>query len=135
MEYFEGTPIPTSIVPLGILMLAFYGGTLYRVNLLGIEWHAIALLYPRRSSTVSWRAVDMEQPKGDKVLPPVMRPSGNCSPLTCFMSTKIATASSTVVKGSVGDGPAPWAAATTRTGHHPAPATAMAIAGDRHAVT
>src|SRR2546425_3930827 len=43
----------------------------------------------------------MEQPKGDKVLPPVMRPSGNCSPLTCFMSTKIATASSTVVKGSV----------------------------------
>jgi CDP-diacylglycerol--serine O-phosphatidyltransferase len=45
VEYFEGTPIPTSIVPLGILMLAFYGGTLYRVNLLGIEWHAIALLY------------------------------------------------------------------------------------------
>jgi len=45
VEYFEGTPIPTSIVPLGISMLAFYGGTLYRVNLFGIEWHAIALLY------------------------------------------------------------------------------------------
>ena len=45
VEYFEGTPIPTSIVPLSVLMLAFYGGTLYRVNLLGVEWHAIALLF------------------------------------------------------------------------------------------
>jgi CDP-diacylglycerol--serine O-phosphatidyltransferase len=45
VEYFEGTPIPTSIVPLGVLMLAFYGGSLYRVNLLGVEWHAIALLF------------------------------------------------------------------------------------------
>jgi CDP-diacylglycerol---serine O-phosphatidyltransferase len=45
VEHFEGTPIPTSIVPLGILMLAFHGGHLYRVNLLGVEWHAIALLF------------------------------------------------------------------------------------------
>jgi CDP-diacylglycerol---serine O-phosphatidyltransferase len=40
VEYFKGTPIPMSIVPLGILMLA-----LYRVNLLGVEWHMIALLF------------------------------------------------------------------------------------------
>src|SRR5207237_9669676 len=39
VEYFEGTPIPTSIVPLGVLMLAFHRGSLYRVTLLGIEWH------------------------------------------------------------------------------------------------
>jgi len=45
VEYFEGTPIPTSIVPLGILILAFYGGSLYRVSLLGVEWHAVALLF------------------------------------------------------------------------------------------
>jgi CDP-diacylglycerol--serine O-phosphatidyltransferase len=45
VEYFEGTPIPTSIVPLGLLMLAFYGGHLYRVTLLGVEWHLIALLF------------------------------------------------------------------------------------------
>jgi CDP-diacylglycerol---serine O-phosphatidyltransferase len=45
VEYFEGTPIPTSIIPLGVLMLAFYGGTLFRVSLLGVEWHAIALLF------------------------------------------------------------------------------------------
>ena len=45
VEYFEGTPIPTSVVPLGLLMLAFYGGSLYRVSLLGVEWHAVALLF------------------------------------------------------------------------------------------
>ena len=45
VEYFEGTPIPTSIVSLSVLMLAFYRGTLYRVNLFGVEWHAIALLF------------------------------------------------------------------------------------------
>src|SRR5438105_12987860 len=45
VEFFEGTPIPTSIVPLGVLMLAFHGGHLYRVTLLGVEWHGIALLF------------------------------------------------------------------------------------------
>ena len=45
VEYFEGTPIPTSIVPLGVLMLAFCAGHLYRVHLLGVEWHGIALLF------------------------------------------------------------------------------------------
>ena len=45
VEFFEGTPIPTSIVPLGILMLAFHSGHLYRVTLLGVEWHLIALLF------------------------------------------------------------------------------------------
>jgi CDP-diacylglycerol--serine O-phosphatidyltransferase len=45
VDYFEGTPIPTSIVPLGISMLAFYSGHLYRVTLLGVEWHGIALLF------------------------------------------------------------------------------------------
>jgi CDP-diacylglycerol---serine O-phosphatidyltransferase len=45
VEYFEGTPIPTSIVPLGLLMLAFHGGHLYRVELLGVQWHLIALLF------------------------------------------------------------------------------------------
>jgi CDP-diacylglycerol---serine O-phosphatidyltransferase len=45
VEYFEGTPIPTSVVPLGLLMLAFHRGDLYRVTWLGVEWHAIALLF------------------------------------------------------------------------------------------
>jgi CDP-diacylglycerol---serine O-phosphatidyltransferase len=45
VEYFEGTPIPTSVVPLGLLMLAFYGGNLYRVEVLGVTFHAVALVF------------------------------------------------------------------------------------------
>jgi CDP-diacylglycerol---serine O-phosphatidyltransferase len=45
VTYFEGTPIPTTIVPLGALMLAFYRDNLYRGELLGITWHAIALVF------------------------------------------------------------------------------------------
>jgi CDP-diacylglycerol--serine O-phosphatidyltransferase len=43
VEYFEGTPIPTSVVPLGILMVAFYAGNLYRMELLGVALHAVTL--------------------------------------------------------------------------------------------
>jgi CDP-diacylglycerol--serine O-phosphatidyltransferase len=45
VEYFEGTPIPTSVVPLGLLMLAFYTGNLYPLELAGVTGHAIALLF------------------------------------------------------------------------------------------
>ena len=45
VEFFEGTPIPTSIVPLGLVMLAFHTGHLGRVTLFGVEWHVIALLF------------------------------------------------------------------------------------------
>jgi CDP-diacylglycerol---serine O-phosphatidyltransferase len=45
VTYFEGTPIPTTIVPLGALMLAFYRDNLYRGELLGMTWHAIALVF------------------------------------------------------------------------------------------
>jgi CDP-diacylglycerol--serine O-phosphatidyltransferase len=45
VEFFEGTPIPTSIVPLGVLMLTFHSGHLNRMTLLGVEWHLIALLF------------------------------------------------------------------------------------------
>jgi CDP-diacylglycerol--serine O-phosphatidyltransferase len=45
VEYFEGTPIPTSVVPLGLLVLAFYTGNLYRVELPGVTFHVIALVF------------------------------------------------------------------------------------------
>ena len=45
VTYFEGTPIPTTIVPLGALTLAFYRDDLFRGELLGITWHPIALLF------------------------------------------------------------------------------------------
>ena len=45
VPYFEGTPIPTSIVPLGLLMLAFHQDALYPVRLLGAELHLPVLLF------------------------------------------------------------------------------------------
>ena len=45
VAYFEGTPIPTSVVPLAILMLAFHRGTLYPAELGGVGWHWISALF------------------------------------------------------------------------------------------
>ena len=45
VAYFEGTPIPTSIVPLGLLMLAFHLDTLLPVRLLGLEVHLMTLVF------------------------------------------------------------------------------------------
>ena len=45
VAYFEGTPIPTSIVPLGILMLAFHRGTLYPVRIFGLDFHLVSLVF------------------------------------------------------------------------------------------
>jgi CDP-diacylglycerol--serine O-phosphatidyltransferase len=45
VEYFEGTPIPTSIVPLGVLVWAFARGDLYPVQVLGFEFHLPAALF------------------------------------------------------------------------------------------
>jgi CDP-diacylglycerol--serine O-phosphatidyltransferase len=45
VSYFEGTPIPTSIVPLGIVMLAFWYGNLFRVHVLGVDVHALSAVF------------------------------------------------------------------------------------------
>ena len=45
VTYFEGAPIPTSIVPLGILVLAFRKGWLLPVHVAGLQLHAITLLF------------------------------------------------------------------------------------------
>jgi CDP-diacylglycerol---serine O-phosphatidyltransferase len=45
VSYFEGTPIPSSILPLAILMLAFHRATLAPVRLLGLELHLVALVF------------------------------------------------------------------------------------------
>ena len=45
VTYFEGTPIPTSIVPLGILMIAFHRAALYPVRIFGLEFHLVTLVF------------------------------------------------------------------------------------------
>jgi CDP-diacylglycerol---serine O-phosphatidyltransferase len=43
VKYFEGTPIPTSVVPLGLLMLAFSRADLLPVEVAGVRLHLTAL--------------------------------------------------------------------------------------------
>jgi len=45
VEYFEGTPIPTSVVPLGLLMLLFHRGNLYPARLFGLDFHLPVALF------------------------------------------------------------------------------------------
>jgi CDP-diacylglycerol--serine O-phosphatidyltransferase len=62
VEYFEGTPIPTSVVPLGLLMLAFYGGSLYRVEVFGVTFHAIALVFPASGALMISKTLRIPKP-------------------------------------------------------------------------
>jgi CDP-diacylglycerol---serine O-phosphatidyltransferase len=45
VEYFEGTPIPTSVFVVALLMLAFYYGNFLPVNLAGARLDLVALLF------------------------------------------------------------------------------------------
>jgi CDP-diacylglycerol--serine O-phosphatidyltransferase len=45
VKYFEGTPIPTSIVPLGLLLLAYREDLLLPVRPFGFELHFVSLLF------------------------------------------------------------------------------------------
>ncbi len=45
VAYFEGTPIPTSVVPLGLALAAFHHGDLYPVMVLGVAFHLPVLLF------------------------------------------------------------------------------------------
>lgn len=45
VKYFEGTPIPTSVVPLGLALAAFRYGNLYPVTFLGAPLHLPVLLF------------------------------------------------------------------------------------------
>ena len=45
VSYFEGTTIPTSVVPLALLMLAFQRDALLPVSVLGAELHLVVLLF------------------------------------------------------------------------------------------
>ena len=45
VDHFEGTPIPTSIVPLALVMVAFHHGNLYPLRIFGTTVHAVTLLF------------------------------------------------------------------------------------------
>ena len=45
VKYFEGTPIPTSVVPLALLMIAFHHRNLFPTTILGVEFHLLTLAF------------------------------------------------------------------------------------------
>ena len=45
VPYYEGTPIPTSIIPLAVLMAAFHWDRLLPVAIAGVRFHLVALLF------------------------------------------------------------------------------------------
>ena len=62
VRYFEGTPIPTSVVPLGLLMAAFYRGNLYPVRMLGAEIHLVVLLFLLSGSLMISKTLRIPKP-------------------------------------------------------------------------
>ena len=61
VEYFEGTPIPTSVVPLGLVMLAFACGQLFRVDA-GIAFHLPSLLFLLSGSLMISKTLHVPKP-------------------------------------------------------------------------
>ena len=62
VEYFEGTPIPTSVIPLGILVLAFYAGNLFPLHILGMTLHAVVLLFLLSGSLMISKTLRIPKP-------------------------------------------------------------------------
>jgi CDP-diacylglycerol--serine O-phosphatidyltransferase len=62
VRYFEGTPIPTGIVPLGILLLVSHLGRLSTVTVLGLELHLVSLLFFLSGSLMISRTIRIPKP-------------------------------------------------------------------------
>ena len=62
VTHFEGTPIPTSVIPLGLLVLAFHRETLYPVRVFGVEVHLVALLFLVSGSLMISRTLKVPKP-------------------------------------------------------------------------
>jgi len=45
VRHFEGTPIPTSVIPLFLLLIAYHYDRLFPVDVLGISFHLTTLLF------------------------------------------------------------------------------------------
>jgi CDP-diacylglycerol--serine O-phosphatidyltransferase len=62
VTYFEGTPVPTSLIPLGLLMLAFHQGTLLLVHWLGVSFHLLALVFVLSGSLMISKTLRIPKP-------------------------------------------------------------------------
>jgi CDP-diacylglycerol---serine O-phosphatidyltransferase len=62
VKYFEGMPIPTSVVPLAILLLAFRAGSLYPLSLGRFELHLVSLVFLVSGSLMISKTVHIPKP-------------------------------------------------------------------------
>ncbi len=62
VSYFEGTPVPTSLIPLALLMLAFRQGALFPVRWLGVNFHLVALLFVLSGSLMISKTLRIPKP-------------------------------------------------------------------------
>lgn len=62
VRYFEGTPIPTSVVPLGLLLLAFHRNALYPIMVGGLELHLVSLLFLLSGSMMISKTLKVPKP-------------------------------------------------------------------------
>jgi CDP-diacylglycerol---serine O-phosphatidyltransferase len=62
VTHFEGTPIPTSVVPLAVLMFAFRRGTLYPVHWLGVDVHLVVLVFLLSGSLMISKTLKIPKP-------------------------------------------------------------------------
>jgi CDP-diacylglycerol--serine O-phosphatidyltransferase len=62
VSYFEGTPIPSSIIPLGLLLFAFRRGHLLPVQFLGLRLHLVSLLFVLSGSLMISKTIHIPKP-------------------------------------------------------------------------
>ena len=62
VRYFEGTPIPSSVVPLAILIIAFHAGNLFPLQLLHVRLHLIVLLFLLSGSLMISKTIRIPKP-------------------------------------------------------------------------
>ncbi|HMH76982.1 MAG TPA: CDP-diacylglycerol--serine O-phosphatidyltransferase [Candidatus Udaeobacter sp.] len=62
VRHFEGTPIPTSIVPLGLLLLAFHRQSLFPVAVGGLTLHLVSLLFLLSGSLMISKTLKVPKP-------------------------------------------------------------------------
>ena len=62
VAYYEGTPIPTSILPLVILVAAFHWNSLLPVSLYGVRFHLVGVLFVISGSLMVSKTLRIPKP-------------------------------------------------------------------------
>ena len=62
VRYFEGTPIPTSVLPLAIVLIAYHRQQLLPTEVLGVPFHLTVLLFALSGSLMISKTLHVPKP-------------------------------------------------------------------------